>query len=489
MAKTLTVGGSNFLPQYETNSVRIHETVQNKSGVMGLTITVKPGQNAPVEGSEIVYKDGTRFLFGGYISRVSSVELGKGAFFTYTVEASDYSYIFNSKIARRAYTNATLADIVADLMGTYVDASYGFDLTNVATGPTIPSITFDHISIRKCFEKLEKLTGYVWYVDYEKKLFFQPQSATEAPEEITDASANFENVALEYDTSQVRNSVIVIGSSDGEESASTITESFTGDGETRSWELEAKPSTVVSIKINGVTKQFSLDVNERDTDVFVYSFGGMSFRLTDGQPTPTGGDTIEITYYPRVPIIVQSTDPASIAFFAAKDGGDGVYEHTVKDNAIGSKAEAGARAAQELAQFSMPLVNGRFTTRTSLLSGGSIFQPGQYVVVNLPTYGISTDTAFLVQQVDISITENSTTTEYTYRVRFGGKIVGVREFLESLASETEEVQDATQILTIEQVTDTVQIDDDAPTRTLYTPPFQYGPGGSPQGVWNKSEWA
>ncbi len=121
----------------------------------------------------------------------------------------------------------------------------------------------------------------------------------------------------------MRNAVTVIGSDDGEQSATTVAETFTGDGETRAWELDDKPSSISSITINGVSKQFSLDLNERDTDVFVYSFSGQSFRLTDAQTTPTGGDTIVITYYPRIPIIVEKEDIDSIAFFAAKDGGHG----------------------------------------------------------------------------------------------------------------------------------------------------------------------
>src|SRR3954451_5328434 len=194
MAKTLTISGTSFLSKYATNSARIRETVQNKAGVMTIDIIVKAGQTAPTEGAEIVFKDGSRFLFAGYISRISPEETGEGQLFKYAVEASDYSYIFNNKIARRGYTNETLGAIVADLMGTYVDSSYGFDLTNVATGPTISSISFDHISIRKCLEKLQKLTGYVWYVDYEKKLYFTTQSATAAPENITDSSDNFQEI-------------------------------------------------------------------------------------------------------------------------------------------------------------------------------------------------------------------------------------------------------------------------------------------------------
>lgn len=492
MALTLTIDGANFLPQYVTNSATIREMAQNKAGVLQLKITAKSGQNGPDEGAEIVFKDGSRFLFAGYISKITSEEVGEGQLFIYTVEASDYSYIFNNKIARRAYTNQTLNYIVTDLMGEYVAAAYGFTLTNVATGPTIASVTFDHISIRKCLEKLAKLTGYVWWVDYQKNLYFKPQTATAAPENITDSSNNFENIGIDYDVSQVRNSVIVIGSTDGEQSANTIQETFTGDGATRSWQLEAKPSQISSIKINGVSKQFSLDVNERDTDVFVYNFEGASFRLTDSQTTPAGGgspDSIVITYYPRIPIIAQRTDPTSIAAFAALDGGDGVYEYTIKEPSITSKAEAAARALQELEDFSTALVNGQFTTRTSLLSGGSYFQVGQYVTVNLPTYGINSNTAFTIQEVGTSLNEDGTTIEYIYKVRFGGKMVGVQEFLESLASEAAEVEDTDEILTIEQLANAITVGHNTATAATATPPYQWGAGGSPQLVWNKGEWS
>lgn len=490
MTFVLTIAGANFLPQYKTNSAHIREVIQNKSNVMNVEITVKPGETAPQEGSEIIFKDGSRFLFAGFISRVSPTEIGKGQMFIYKVEASDYSYIFASKIARRAYTNKTLGYIVSDLMSTYVSSSYGFTVTNVATGPTIESITFDHISIRKCFEKLQKLTGYIWYVNYQKDLYFKTQSATPAPENITDSSNNYSEVSIDYDTSQVKNSVIVIGSNEGVESETTVSETFVGDSATRSWELQSKPSNVVTITIDGVSKQFSLDANQRSTDVFVYSYSGQSFRLTESQSTPTPSNTIVITYYPRVPIIVKRQDPTSIALFAALDNGDGLYEETLKEPTITSRNSALERALQELDEFSMPLVVGRFVTRTNLLSAGSVFSPGQYVTINLPTHGITSDSAFLIQEVNINLTQDSATSrvEYEYEVRFGGKIVGVMEFLESLATEEVDVSNENEILTIESLIDSEQMSDAAPTHTIYTPPFKWGPTGSPQAVWNKSEW-
>jgi hypothetical protein len=276
---TLTIGGVNFLPQYVTGSARITEALE-RAGVMTLSIVANPPQTIPQEGAEVIFKDGSRYLFGGYVSKVEPEEVGKGDLFLCRVEVSDYSYIFNNKIASRAYENQTLKAIVEDLLASYVDTSYGFDTTNVATGPTIDSITFDHISVHACLDKLKKLTGYVWHVDYDKHVYVQAPTATAAPEAITDSSTNHEWLMIAYDTSQVANAVTVIGNENGEESANPNTETFVGNGATRAWALDAKPSTVVSITINGVSKQFSLDVNERSTDIFVYSFSGASFRLT-----------------------------------------------------------------------------------------------------------------------------------------------------------------------------------------------------------------
>lgn len=492
MAKTLTIAGVNYLPYYKSNSATIKEALR-KTNVMNMEIVTKSIATAPQEGSEVVFKDGSRFLFGGYISKVDPTETGKGVFFNYKVEVSDYAYIFNSKIARRAYTNQTLNYIVTDLINTYVGTSYGFDLTNVQTGPTIATVSFDYVSVRSCFEKLAKLTGYVWYVDYEKKLFWQTPTTSAAPETVTDTSGNVETMNISYDTSQVRNSVTVIGSPDGVESLALITETFIGDGETIAWELGEKPSTVSSITVNGVAKQFSLDVNERDGDIFTYSYSGQSFKRVSG-PLFTGSDTIVISYYPRIPIIEELTDDASIAFFAALDGGTGIYEYTIKDPSIGSLAEANARASQELNEYSMPLVDGRIKTRSGLLaSPTNVFKAGQALTINSPTQGLSSDTVFSIQEVQIKVLDG-TTSEYEYTIKFGGKIVSIQEFLSTIASKQidgDQSASSEEIITIEHTSDSMEFSDSdvAISMSKTTPPFKWGASGSPQGQWNISEWA
>ena len=85
--------------------------------------------------------------------------------------------------------------------------------------------------------------------------------------------------------------------------------------------------------------------------------------------------------------------------------------------------------------------------------------------------------------------EDGGNAEYTYQVRFGGKLVGVQEFLESLAAEEGDVTDVDVILTIESTSDSFVTDDDPATHAILTPPFKYGPSGSPVGKYNMAEWS
>lgn len=168
---------------------------------------------------------------------------------------------------------------------------------------------------------------------------------------------------------------------------------------------------------------------------------------------------------------------------------NGIWDYTIKDQSITTKQEAAERAAKELEQFADPLVKGIFVTRTSLLSPGTVFEVGQSLTVNLPTYNIATDTTFLIQEINTEMSEGDGRIEYTYTIRFGGKLVGVQEFLESLASETDEVADATEIKTIELITDSEIAADSNLSMAKITPPFKYGNTGTPRGRWNMSEWA
>lgn len=505
MALTLTIGGDNFLPQYKTNSAEITEVLQNRGNTMSLAITKKPSQDAPAQGKEIVFKDGARFLFAGFISRVSPVEVGKGQLFVYNVEATDYTYIPINKSAQKTYTADTLKDIVDDLVSTYIDAGYAITTGGVDVGSTIDTVSFNHISLRKAFEKLAKITGYEWWIGYDKVMYFKPKTALSAPEDIRDSLENHDTLSIETDLTQVRNSIVVQG---GQEETSTyFSQTIECDGVAREWLLREKPTDVEYIKEDTVAQDFGEDpTDDEGTNDYMYNKAEKYIRVVSGDPTPTAGIEIEVSYKYNVPVIILLESASSIAAMEALEGGDGIHSHTIFESSISSKAEARQRALKELVEYANPQIKGYFTTRTGLLTAGSYFKPGQEVVINSPTWGVSVDTRYLIQEVITSLVEDGTNIEYNYTVRFGGRLIDTIAFLESLAGKEDTLFATQEIDTIKAITETVtiteaitrdglvkEIDEEVTvseeiTKVNNTPPFEYGPAGDPQGVWGASEW-
>lgn len=505
MAITLTIGGVNFKPQYKTGSAKITNQLQNRGNSMTLEVTKLSSGNEPAEGAEIIFKDGARFLFAGFITRVEPRESGKGSHFVYRLEATDYTYVLINKSAQTSYENQTMQYIVQDLIDQYVDAGYGFTYSGVSVGPTINTIAFNHISLRKCFEKIAEVTGYEWWVDYQKNVFFREKGYTSAPETITNTSNNFSDVKVNVDVTQVRNSVVVKGGR--EETAAPFSQFIIGDTKAREWILREKPKTMNYVKLNTVTKSVGVDILDDDTGHdFMFNYQEKFLRATATTTTPIATDTIEVSYYYEVPVIIKLRSASSALAMAAIEGGDGIHEYTIDDQSIKSKSEARERALKELDEYANPLVNGSFTTRTGLLQAGSYFIPGQNVTINLPEWGILVDTPYLVQEVVTTLVEDGTNIEYTYVVRFGGRLLNAVTFLEKMASKEQVVLETEEIDRIEVIAEDITIAEtivrnanarsisesltvsESLSKSNTTPPFKWGVSGTKKGVWNASEW-
>lgn len=512
---TLTLGGVDFLPQYKTGSAKIKAQLSNQGDSMTMTITQKSGQSAPSVGKEIVFKDGSRFLFAGFITKAVPVEFGVGQFTVYTIEATDYTYILINKNAQSSYASKTLSYIVTDLLATNVAASYGMTHVNTPTGPTIATINFNHISCRQAFENLAKVTGYTWWVDYEKDVHFVPISSggTGAPEKFTDAaSGNHEQMTISYDLSQVRNDITVIG---GTQESAQYTQVILGDGNAREWVLIYPVFTMVSVELSlggGAYAAQTVGVDPKDDETLffaMYSSDRGSVRLSSGSTTLGATDKLRVKFTYPLNVLTEVKSASSIAAMKALEGGDGIHSYTINDSTIVSNAQAQQRALKELDAFANPTLIGKVITRTGILTAGSYFAPGQLLTINSPAYGINIDTPYMIQSVVTTLNESGSSIEYRYEITFGGRNVGVVDFLQALATPETPLDTSGQVTKIQSVAEdivitetitrdsntkniaeTVSIVEAAPTKVNVTPPFKWGVDATAnKGVWGKSEWA
>ena len=454
---TLTIGGVNFLPQYKTGTAKISSILYNQGDVLNFEITQKTGQSVPQDGAEVIFCDASRKLFGGYISKMTPVEYGVGQMIVWQVEVTDYTYVLINKFAQKTYDNQTLLYIVQDLVATNINSGYAITINNVATGPTIETVSFNHISLRECFQKLATITGYKWWVDYNKDIHFvQSVGTDESPESFKDSNpANHESVAISIDVTQVKNSIVVQG---GTEESANYTQDIKADGEASEWLLLYPVKNMVSISVNGVSKTFGTDPSD-SPDSFQFMYNASRGAIYKGTYTtkPASGDIITVVYTYEIDVIVIMDSATSISTMKAIEGGDGIHSASILDTTISSKTEARARAQQELVEYANPVVSGVVTTRTGLLTAGSYFNIGQALTVNMPSWGITQDTKFLIQKIETTLSESGSSVEYTYKITFGGKLLSIVDFLNSLAGATETPPKDTQVSQIHSITDEVSI--------------------------------
>lgn len=510
MALTLTIGGTNYKPQYKTGSAKITSQLNNQGDSCTMTIIQRSGQSAPTVGQEIIFKDGSRFLFGGFVSKLTPVETGVGQLIEYTLEATDYTYLLVNKYAQEVYEARTLNYIVTDLFSQFMDSGYGLTLGSVATGPTVTTIAFNHISLRQCFENLSKITGYIWWVGYDKVVhFIDPSGGASAPEAIRDSTRNFESVVITVDASQVRNDIVIMG---GVEESNNYPQVILGDANAREWVLVYPVTTMVSIELSTgggayVTKTFGIDPKDDETLYYaMYNPTRGSVRLSSGSATPGATDKIKVTFtYPKT-VLTEVQNASSIIAMKAIEGGDGKHSYTINDTTLLSLDQALQRGLKELDQYSNPTLSGRFITRTGLLSAGSYFTPGQLLTVNLPTRGISVDTSYVILKVVTTMTEDGTNIEYRYEITFGGRLLGVVDLLQYLATPQEPLDESGEVQKIKAIAEVMTLAEtitrnnnsrnitesmtvaESISKTNFTPPFKWQPAGS-AAKWGKAEWA
>ena len=124
-------------------------------------------------------------------------------------------------------------------------------------------------------------------------------------------------------------------------------------------------------------------------------------------------------------------DLESQAAIAAVQGGDGVYEHVIVDDSLTTIQAAEAAGMADLREHANPRVKGSFETE---VPG---WEPGQIVDIRLPDRGVIGE--YLVQRVSISPTWANPSI-WTYRIDYGGRLLGIADFLKALVSAQQKKQ-------------------------------------------------
>lgn len=405
-------------------------------------------------------------VFGGVIVRIDERTIGNGII-EYDVTCNDYSQYLKREIVTERYTAKTAKEIIELIVAAH---AADFGTTNVQTGPTVASISFNRVSVADCLQKLAKAIGYVWYVDYTKDIHFFPKNQELAPFDITDTSYNYldDSLVVVEDISQMRNTVLVQGSEI--ESTSTRTETIVADGTNDQYKLINKFSVEPVVTVGGFAKNVGIEYLDLDASFpCMWNYNEKYLRFTAGN-VPADTVVIEVTAKYRYPIILQLSSSASVIQF-------GLYEFAITDKTIKTQGEASARAQAELDAYQNQLYSGQFTTYTAGLRSGQ--------VININSAKRLKDIDVLIQSVEMKFVDpEGSLVEYV--VKFASmNNVGIIEFLQKqLLKDEVIVDDAETLLSVVNLSDTGVFSDTITAGATTSPPYVYGPDAGNVGTWN-----
>lgn len=347
-----------------------------------------------------IYDDSSTLVFAGNLlkdraRRDGGARQGVG-YLVHALDITNNCYYADKRLVFKTYANMTAGAIVNDLLTSYLAAeSVTGSSATIATGRTIVSAIWPgNKTVSDALAWLAEQSGYWWTIDLNRVLYFQPYGSTPAPFTMDGTMADaVEGLEVEFGNDLYLNKQLVKGSY-GE--TGTLSESFVGNSNSRSFTLSYPLGTLLSLSLNGsdLTTQ-TLDKGETGGRYYV-SDGDPVIAQDPGQTLLTSSDTLTVSYRGRFPVIVSTQNNALITTQRIREGiGSGIVESVYTNTKARTLSAAFDIGNALLSHYGTDASLLSFTTRTSGLA------PGQSLLVNLSDFGLSNASA-LITSVTIS---------------------------------------------------------------------------------------
>lgn len=207
MPLTITINGIDRTANIDPSTFQKTDALTDEEDRCSFQYECSDVAEKPIEGQEIIITEGANKVFAGHIVSAPEVENVPGEFI-YQVECGDYQRLLDKHLVVEKYENMFAGDIVKDILTKYTS---GFTSVNVKQGEIIKSISFNYKYPGECFKELSELTGYNWYIDYDKDVHFFDQFTNSAPFALDDTESNYSDLEITADISQLRNRVYFRG--------------------------------------------------------------------------------------------------------------------------------------------------------------------------------------------------------------------------------------------------------------------------------------
>lgn len=359
----------------------------------------------PTKGQQIkIYDDAVSPVTIYFIGRIKGIveRAPDNTSLQFDVSAQDYNEVLYRRLVTATYQNQSLYTIVMDIWANVLSGE-GVT-TNHVDDPSPPvvitePVRFDHETVASVFEKLQELTGYCFYIDFENDLHCSLFTTATAPFSLTDTSGDWKDFEITKSDENYVNRQHVRGAT-----VVNITKTDTIVAIAGQWQFPTTGLivTMISVTRNGAPETFVAGPKPGSFPApwaagydWAYYDDMYAFELdrVDMGAAIGAGDVVVITYTTGVPLlpggaaagpnVATSNDYAEQAARAALEGGSGIHEAIEEQpdiiDSVALQAFADGRIRQRATDPA--------TIRVTILKPG--LMPGQQLPVSLTRFDLN----------------------------------------------------------------------------------------------------
>lgn len=423
MPRILTINGENVLFSPKWN---IKDEVNTRSKLK-FTIVDKQNLGTIEPGQAVLFERDSEKLFGGFINSVTDFEDGPGALY-YSCTADDNSVIADWRVIADVILGQTAQFIVNDRLlpilaeeGVTVGFIGGADIT-------IEKVNYPYVQISKALDDLCEITGYVWYIDAEKKLYFHRRDQFVSTNVIDD-NAVVKGFKRTRKYSKYRNLEYVRAGKGETNLLEDIEPSPKPDGVSRVFVFPFPLADVPDIlRING-SPILSTDIgilNVDENKKYYYQYDSNLITQAETETVLGDTDTIDMDYIGLVPIVTQVDDADQIDARASIEGGTGLHEHLAVNLSINNNDQALQYGQGQIEIYA------EIQDKISFDFFEQGIKAGNFLNIQRSLYGISA--SFLIKSISISAFSN-TVEKYSVTCLDGTSVGGWDVFFKQLVNQ------------------------------------------------------
>jgi hypothetical protein len=356
-------------------------------------VTGQPFLMSFVEGEEVLIYDDSLLVFGGTIFYPKKFNPFQTNILVHDIDCVDFNEIADRFIVAESYLNQLTGYVIDDIYNKYL-ASSGVTIGEIQDGIIIESAKFPRVStVTQVFDELAEFNGFIWYIDYNKELYFVERSYNDTLQTI-DNNSLIRNVQVKFNKSQLRNRQFIRGGKSETGTISLENPTPKPDNVSKIFFTRFPVSDKPRIFIDSVeVSSGDIGVNGKDSGKKWYYQVDNNGIVQDDSETTLNTEILQITYTGLFPLLVVAEDPASILNRTSIEGGTGIYESIETDATI-VRADFGLNVAKsKLLKYSERQIEIVFDSFTPLYSG-------DLITFNFPIYDINQKV--LIDEVEAS---------------------------------------------------------------------------------------